>query len=220
MPEGTLEEGPITRMNIGRFTNAVFAFTLLLLFKNIRIPSFGDYLANANFEQFGIMQVPDILSFINAFVVIAMIWVVVFHVYHQVSRVDRTYIYLHFLFIMALVFIPVTSHLSLVFPGYTLFPVIFHGNMLVLGSLIALEWYHILKKKEIQKDPLDRDRALCIGIKTVYIPAAAVCGILLASLGVPYTEGIYLFVIIAFLATPYLPFMKGASPRGCGNGTR
>ena len=221
MPEGKFEEGPITRTNIGRFTNAIFAFTLLLLFKNIRTPSFGDYMSYADFEQFGVLQVPDILIFINAFIVIAIIWVVVFHVYNQVSRVDRTYIYLHFLFIMTLVFIPVTSHMSVILSGGDfIYPVIFHLNMLILGLLIVAEWYHVSKKKEIQIPSLDRDQVRCIGIKTVYIPVAAVLGVILASLGVPYTEGIYLFVIIAFLATPYLPFMKGAAPRGCSNGTR
>lgn len=194
-------EGPIAKVNIGRLTNCLFAFTIFLLFRNIRTPSFADYLANATADQFGLMQSQDIFSFLNAFFIIAMIWVVTFHLFHQVTRVDRLYIYLHLALMMSLVFIPVSSHMNVMFPGRSIFPVLFHMNMLAVGALLAVEWIHIYSEPSIRRDDINPAQIRCTTLKMLYIPVAAIVGIVLANMDLPNTQGIYILTILAYALT-------------------
>ena len=196
--ERMTSEGPLTRVNIGRLTNAIFVFTLLLLFKNVRTPTFGDYIGNATANDFGLMQLPDILSFLNAFIILAMLWIVIFHIFNQVQKIDRVYLYLHLITLMAVIFIPISSHLNVIFPGKSVFPVLFNLNMLAVGLLISLEWWHISRKPAILKPGINSVQMRCIGIKMLYIPVTAVFGVLLSMADLPFTQSVYFVTILAF----------------------
>ena len=195
--EERVSEGPVTRVNIGRLTNAIFVFTLLLLFRNVRTPTFGDYIGNATANDFGLMQLPDILSFLNAFIILAMLWIVLFHIFNQVQKIDRVYLYLHLIALMTIIFIPISSHLNVIFPGKSVFPVLFNLNMLVVGLLISLEWWHISRKPAIRKAGINSSQMRCIGIKMLYIPVTAIFGVLLSMLDLPFTQSVYFVTILA-----------------------
>ncbi|MCX6690584.1 MAG: TMEM175 family protein [Methanoregula sp.] len=191
-------EGPVTKVNIGRLTNSIFIFTLLLLFQNIRTPSFGDVIDQVSPHVFGVMQVPDILNFLMVFIIIAMIWIVSFHTFHMVAPVDRTYLYLHLAMLMMLITIPVSSHYTLVFSNKSFFPILFHGGMLVLGALLFFEWYHISRTPSVLRAGITGWRTRCITIKMLILPVTAIAGLLLAACDLPYTQFIYFGAMMAF----------------------
>jgi len=196
-------EGPVTKVNIGRLTNAIFVFTLLLIFRNVKTPTFENHLTigNATSNNFGLMQLPDILSFLNAFIIIAMLWIVLFHIFHQLKKTDRIYLYLHLMTLMMVIFIPVSSHLNVVFPGKSVFPVLFNLNMLIIGILMFLEWFHISRNPEIRSPLISSRQMNCTGIKMIYIPITAVFGVLLSTFDLPYTQAVYFVTMIAFALT-------------------
>jgi uncharacterized membrane protein len=194
-------EGPVTKVNVGRLTNVIFVFTLLFLFKNIKIPTYGDYIGNATANDFGLMQMPDILNFLNAFIIIAMLWIVVFNIFNNLQKIDRFYLYLHLLTLMMVIFIPVSSHLNVVFPGRSVFPLLFNLNMLVIGVLLFLEWWHISRKSSVLKPGINPLQIRCIGIKMLYIPVTAVFGVVLSTFDLQYTQSVYIFTMIAFALT-------------------
>jgi uncharacterized membrane protein len=198
--EGIRSEGPVTKVNVGRLTNAIFVFTLLLLFKNVRTPTFGDSL-NVTMDNFMQVQIPDILSFLNAFIIIAMLWIVLFHIFNQLQKVDRAYLYLHFITLMLIIFIPISSHLNVVYPGKSEFPVLFNLNMLAIGLLLALEWWHISRTPAIRNPEINSYQIHCIGIKMLYIPVTAVFGVILSTFDLKHTQSVYLVTIIAFFLT-------------------
>jgi uncharacterized membrane protein len=213
MVNAPLPEGPVTKVNLGRLTNSIFVFTLLLLFRNVRTPTFGDYLANRTASDFGLMQLPDIESFLNAFIIIAMLWVFSFHIFHQASRVDRTWLYIHLTTMLFIIFIPVSSHMNVVFPGKSIFPTLFHMNMLVIGLLLALAWWHISHDPRVRRPGITPGQQMCTSVKTIFIPVTAVCGIVLAALDLPYTQGVYLVTMLALaITTLWSRARKGRDP--------
>jgi uncharacterized membrane protein len=188
----------VTKVNVGRLTNAIFVFTLLLLFRNVRTPTFEDA---ANITAGNFVQTPDILSFLNAFIIIAMLWIVLFHIFNQLQKVDRTYLYIHFITLMLIIFIPISSHLNVVYPGKSEFPVLFNLNMLAIGLLLAFEWWHISRTPAIRNTGINSFQMHCIGMKMLYIPVTAVSGVILSMLDLPYTQSVYLVTMLAFLLT-------------------
>ena len=201
MPQDIVTEGPVTKVNLGRLTNSIFVFTLLLLFTNIRIPAFGDEIGTVSPQVFGLMQLPDILSFLTAFMIIGMIWILAFHVFHMVTRIDRTYLYLHLAILMLLIMIPVSCHYTVVFSDKSLFPVLFHCIMLLLGLFLFFEWFHISRTQSVLRPGVTGWQTECITLKTIFLPVTAVTGIILAASDLPYTQYIYYITMVAFALT-------------------
>ncbi len=197
----THSEGPVTKVNVGRLTNAVFVFTLLLLFRNVKTPTYIDYIGNATANDFGLVQLPDILNFLNAFLIIAMLWIVLFHIFNQLQKIDRTYLYLHLITLMMVIFIPISSHLNVVYPDKSAFPLLFNLNMLVIGVLLFLEWWHISRVPGIRRPGISSRQVRCNRIKMLYIPVTAMFGAVLSMFDLPYTQGVYFITILAFALT-------------------
>ena len=194
-------EGPVTKVNIGRLTNSIFVFTLLLLFTKIRLPAYGDVITEVSPHVFGLMQLPDILSFLTAYMIIGMIWILAFHVFHMVARIDRTYLYLHLAILMLLTMIPIGCHYTGVFPNKSLFPVVFHCIMLLLGILLFFEWFHITRTPAVMRAGVCGWQIDCITLKLIFLPITAVAGIILAANDLPYTQYIYYITMVAFALT-------------------
>jgi uncharacterized membrane protein len=199
----TQSEGPVTKVNVGRLTNAIFVFTLLLLFRNVKTPSFANYsnIGNATTNVYGYMQLQDIFSFLNAFIILAMLWIVLFHIFHQLQKTDRIFLYLHLITLLMVIFIPISSHLNVVFPGESVFPVIFNLNMLIIGILLFLEWFHISRKPEIRSPRVSSRQIHCTGLKMLFIPITAVFGVVLSIFDLKFTQSVYLITMIAFALT-------------------
>jgi uncharacterized membrane protein len=191
MKAEVLAEGPVTKVNIGRLTNTIFIFTLLLLFKNIRLPGAGDLLDMTPAHKFGAMQIPDILDFLMAFLIIAMIWIITFHTFHLTKKMDRTYIYIHLAMLMTLILIPASIHYTVVFPDRSIFPTVFHSIMLIIGLLLFLEWRYISRTSVVCRGGIFGWQKHCITIKLLLLPATACIGILLAMADLPSTQFIY-----------------------------
>jgi len=198
-----ISEGPVTKVNVGRLTNAIFVFTLLLLFRNVKTPTFENFsnTGNTTANLYGLTQFPDIFSFLNAFIIIAMLWIVMFHIFHQLQKIDRTYLYIHLMTLMMVIFIPISSHLNVIFPGKSVFPLLFNLNMLIIGLLLFLEWFHISRKPEIRSPMISTRQMNCTGIKMLYIPITAVFGVVLSAFDLQYTQSVYLITMIAFALT-------------------
>lgn len=212
MQRNETPEGPVTRVNIGRLTNAIYAFTLLLLFKNIRIPSFSDYLGNETVSQYGTSQVPEIISFVIAFLLIGMFWIVTYHIFHQLKTLDRKFIYIHFAGMMMLIFIPITSHLVEVYLFEPMFAFFFHLNVFLYGLFLWLMWRHASGNRRLLLDEVGAAEASCISVKALYIPATAVIGMVLSTMEVPFTRFLYFGTMIAFLVTHWVQNHASANP--------
>lgn len=212
MTDGSSGEGPVTKTNVGRLTNGIFVFTLLLLFKNVRIPSFSDTFNGTTADVFGLMQIPDIISFINAFLIIALFWMITFHIFHQIRKIDRLFLYIHFGFLIFIVFIPITSHLYQVFDGNPIIAFFFHSNILLISIFLMGEWYHIRHTTDIQSSNVDNYTCGCTSRKLLYMPISAIIGIILSYLEIPMTRSVYYGTMIIFLSDwiiiRYRPFSK------------
>lgn len=198
MTNGTLGEGPVTKTNIGRLTNGIFVFTLLLLFKNVRLPSFSDSLHETGADTFGLMQIPDILSFINAFLIIALIWIMTFHIFHQLQKVDRRFLYLHFGLLILIVFIPITSHLYQIFDGNSFIAFFFHANILCISIFLIGEWYHCTHTPGLLSIDEHMQTFSCISRKILYLPITAIIGIILSLYDVHLTRNLYYATMMVF----------------------
>ena len=208
MPRFIQAEGPVTKVNVGRLTNTIVVFRLLFLFKNIRLPTFGDIIREVSSDKFWLTQLQDILSFLLSFLILTMIWILAFHIFHMVTRIDRVYLYLHLAMLMMLIMIPITSHYTVIFSGKSLFPIMFHSVMLVIGLLLFIEWFYISRTPALFREGTNGWQMHCITIKMLLLPVTAVAGILLASCDLPFTQYIYFVTMVALALTSAYTWMN------------
>lgn len=189
-------EGPVTRVNLGRLTNCIFVFTLLYLFKNIQVPNIMDQGTGESLSSWLMIALPEILNFINAYLIIAIIWILSFHIIHQIRIVTHWLLYLHFGMLMALVYVPVSSLLADDFPNEPLFSFILHLNILAITIFLCAEWvYAGWRGILIQEHPASgmwqaTPRRLAILLTTALI------GSILSLMNVQGSRFLYMIVLI------------------------
>lgn len=203
MPDKFNNDGPVTKVNVGRLTNGIFVFTLLLIFKNIKLPSFGDYMLSVPADKFGLMQIPDIMSFLNAFIIVSMFWLIFFQIFNKIKKFNRVLLYLHICLLMMIIFIPIISHLYQLYPDNIFILLIFHMNMLITGLFILAEWKYSRHNSGLLISSLTPGQISCITRELLFVPITAVIGLSLSLFDIPYTRNLYYLTIVVIVLYAY-----------------
>lgn len=190
------EEGPVTKVNLGRLTNGIYVFSLLYLFKNIQIPSFFDVESQDHLQEYLSLLLPEITNFLNAFLLVAVLWILTFHIIHLTRRVNHSFLYLHLGMLMPLVLIPVTSMLADDFPADPIFSLILHLNVLVIVFFLIGEWWYVSGHEGIRDGKVTHRDIKRTNRGILILSIAAIGGSLLAHHGATDTRFVYLFVLL------------------------
>lgn len=231
MQEGRITDGPVTKVNVGRLTNGIFGFSFLILFFKLGLPDFANYAGDIMAEQYMLSNMPDIYNFVTIFLILAMLWAVMFHLFHQIAWIDRMFLYLHFILLMLVIFIPYTNNLAIRMAGNSIysipFSVLFHLNMLAIGLMLFIEWMYCQKKHALLKPEALGDDPVFVHTGLLIIPLTAIAGCVLAFYSFKHTQYIYIIAAIAFalisalmsesirkkravmIMTPYVPASGG-----------
>jgi uncharacterized membrane protein len=202
MQEERITDGPVKRVNVGRLTNGIFGFSFLILFFKLGMPDFANYAGDIKAEQYLLSNMPDINNFITVFLILAMLWAVMFHLFHQTAWIDRIFLYLHFILLMLVIFIPYTNNLAIGMAGNSVysfpFSILFHLNMLAIGLMLFIEWKYCQKKHALLKPEALGDDPVFVHTGLMIIPLTAIAGCVLAVYSFNNTQYIYIIAAIIF----------------------
>jgi len=189
-------EGPVTKVNLGRLTNCIFAFSLLFLFKNIQIPSILEVDSPDYLPKYLEMITPEAFNFVNAFLVIAIIWILTFHILHRIRRLNHGFLFLHFGMLMTLVFIPVSSLLADDFPKEPIFSLILHLNILLISSFLLMEWKSVCYHETLLHHYIGEIEIRKTYIRLFFLIGASLIGVILTLYDWEQTRFIYILVLL------------------------
>jgi len=200
---------PVSKVNLERITNGIFAFTMTLLARNILMPDTGSITDVLTFVRYFVTMFSSVIDFVGVFIILAMFWMLFFQMFHRMKSYDYHFLHVHMLALMAIVVLPFTSAftaLSVTFPYADLF---FQANYLVLGMILLYLW-HYARSNPALLDPALTDRdATFLSRKCLVPPAVALVGIIMVVSGMPYLDLLYFlpFIILAifFKDTPVEP---------------
>ncbi|MDD1729389.1 MAG: DUF1211 domain-containing protein [Methanospirillum sp.] len=132
---------PVPQDMLEILMNGVFAFAMTLIVKNnIPFPS-GSAVGDLDYfirYLFGIFF--DGVSFIFTFIVLAFFYLLVFEIMKRVYVLDRLFVYLDFGFMLAIVFIPVSSLLYSYSDMPVPYGILFHMNIILCGLILFCMW--------------------------------------------------------------------------------
>ncbi|MHB8164479.1 MAG: TMEM175 family protein [Methanoregula sp.] len=189
---------PISKVNLERITNGIFAFTMTLLARNILMPDSGTITNMVTFVTFFGKSFSTVIDFVGIFILLAMFWMLFFQMFHRMKTYDYHFLHVHMLALMAIVMLPFTSAFTALSQNFPFADLFFQANYLMLGAILAYLWHYARSRPELLDTGLTATDSQFLFHKCLVPPAVAVIGIILVLSGNRYLDLLYFlpFVII------------------------
>jgi uncharacterized membrane protein len=204
---------PISKVNLERLTNGIFAFTMTLMVRNIQSPPPGTIETAAALNHFLDTSFFAVTDFVGAFIILGMFWLFYFQIFHRMKTFDSGFIYLHFIALMVVVFVPFTESFAAQGEVDQIAGILFQVNYLILSILLIGEWYYARSHPSLLVPELTKAEASFLSKKFLVPFAVAVIGVVFILIDITYIDILYLlpFIIIGlFFRHP----PDGAVPEG------
>jgi uncharacterized membrane protein len=133
------------------FSDAVIAIAITLLVLDLKAPETAGALARDPGRA--VLDLwPKLLGYVVSFWVIALYWVAHHRAYRYIRKYDRRLIYLNFLFLMFIAFMPFPTALLFNSPARTVPVMLYAGTAAGMGLSLALLWIYASRHRFILAD--------------------------------------------------------------------
>ena len=169
------------RDRIVNLSDGVFAIAITLLILDIRVPDIPENLVASELPGELLSLWPKYLGYFLSFVGISSFWLIHHSIFRPIRSYDRILLYLNFLFLMLVAFVPFPTSLLGEYGNHQL-PVAIYAATLAVGRLLltALHWYST-RDGRLLEQPQDPAAVRFFLIRGLTIPA-----IFLLSIGVSF----------------------------------
>jgi uncharacterized membrane protein len=193
-PTGAVEEGEAmteaaeVRPEAGReldrivfFSDAVFAIAITILVLDIRVPDIPPDLVARELPGRILELGPNVLSYLISFLVLAVYWQAHHRAFRPIRVYDRTLVWLNFLFLMAVAFLPFPTSLLGEYSEEQISVVIYAVNAAAASLLlVAISWYATSGRRLVAPD-LDDEAERIQRLQGLAVPV-----VFLLSIGVSF----------------------------------
>ena len=130
------------RDRIVNLSDGIFAIAITLLVLDIRVPTIPENLVASELPGELLSLWPRYLGYFLSFVSISVFWMIHHAIFRPIRAYDRTLLYLNFLFLMVVAFVPFPTALLGEYGNHQL-PVAIYAATLATGRLLltAIHWY-------------------------------------------------------------------------------
>ncbi len=169
------------RDRIVNLSDGVFAIAITLLILDIRVPDIPENLVASELPGQLFSLWPKYLGYFLSFVGISTFWMIHHSIFRPIADYDRPLIYLNFLFLMLVAFVPFPTSLLGEYGNHQL-PVAVYAATLAVGRLLltAIHWYST-KDDRLLGEAQDPRTVRFFLIRGLTIP-----GIFLLSIGISF----------------------------------
>jgi len=156
---GARERGSAAGRELDRivnFSDAVFAIVITLLVLHIQVPNVHEGLVSQELPSRLLDLSPKFVSYVISFVVIAIYWQVHHRVFRPIWAYDRTLLWLNFLFLMTISFLPFPTSLLGEYSEEQLSVVIYAATAATASLLlVSISWYATSGHRLVSADSVD-----------------------------------------------------------------
>src|SRR5271157_598073 len=187
---------PISKVNLERLTNGIFAFTMTLMIRNLPTPPLGTIDTAAALGRFFDTTIFAVYDFIGAFIILGMFWLFYFQIFHRMKTFDSRFIYIHFISLMVVVFVPFTQSFAAQGDTVPVADSLFQLNYLILSVLLIVEWYYARSHPSLLVPELTVAETSFLSKKFLVPCAVAMIGIAMVIAGIGYIDLLYLLPFV------------------------
>ncbi len=173
-------EGLVPHEMIEMLINSIFAFTLTLIIRtNIPLPSAESVAGLVPFPGENIIA--NGTNFVFIFMMLMVFYILFFEIMKNTRVNDWVVVYVSFVFILSILFIPLSTLLWAITNMPDHYALIFHTNILIAGLLMVFLWRHISKDPVLCVPGTDPARVRNLSLRLLLFPVTAVTGLFLNS---------------------------------------
>jgi uncharacterized membrane protein len=123
-------------------SDGIFAIAITLLVLDIHVPDIPENLVTSELPAALLALWPKYLGYFLSFVGISTFWMIHHSIFRPIRAYDRVLLYLNFLFLMVVAFVPFPTSLLGEYGTHQL-PVAIYAATLAIGRLLltAVHWY-------------------------------------------------------------------------------
>ena len=172
------------RDRIVNLSDGVFAIAITLLVLDIRAPDIPENMVSSQLPAALLSLWPDYLGYFLSFVGISAFWLIHHSIFRPIRSYDRTLLYLNFLFLMVVAFVPFPTSLLGEYGDHQL-PVAIYAATLAVGRLLltATHWYST-RNNQLLDEPQDPATVRFFLRRGLMIPAIFLFSIAISFLSV------------------------------------
>src|SRR5918911_738074 len=130
------------RDRIVNLSDGIVAIAITLLVLDIKVPDIPDGMVSSQLPGALLSLWPKYLGYLLSFLGISAFWLIHHSIFRSIRAYDRTLLYLNFLFLMVIAFVPFPTSLLGEYGGHQL-PVAIYAATLAVGRLLltTVYWY-------------------------------------------------------------------------------
>jgi uncharacterized membrane protein len=167
------------RDRIVNFSDGVFAIVITLLILTIEVPDIPPASVAQELPSRLLALTPDLLSYVISFLVVAVYWQAHHRVFEPIRGYDRTLLWLNFLFLMTISFLPFPTSLLGEYREQQL-PVVIYAINVSLASLllVSTSWYatsgHRLTDPHLDEAAMRQQHVQGLAVPAVFLLSVAI----------------------------------------------
>src|ERR687892_1691588 len=169
------------RDRIVNLSDGIFAIAITLLILDVRVPDIPENMVSSQLPGALLSLWPKYFGYFLSFVGISTFWIIHHSIFRPIRAYDRSLLYLNFLFLMVVAFVPFPTSLLGEYGDHQL-PVAIYAATRAVGRLLltAIHWYSTRNDRMLD-EPHDPATVRFFLIRGLTIPA-----IFLLSIGVSF----------------------------------
>ncbi len=180
----------MTPRRLESLADGIFAFAMTLLVLSINLPErskvadVGAYLLN---------QGGNFWNFALSFLLLALFWLNHSQQYHHIKKTDALTLWLNILMLLFVVLIPFSTSLMNDYPSDMVAEIFFNSNMLILSSLLTINWGYAYRKGFIEVEG-SAEHLARVSRRGLLTPAVSLAALLAAFFVPGWSTLVYLLI--------------------------
>lgn len=186
---------------IESLSDGIFATVMTVLVLSLSIPTIVSASGSA-ITSYVLGLGPTVLSYVMSFLILAVFWVRHHNIFHFVSRVDGTLIWLNMLFLLTIGFVPFSTELIGRFWNTEVSTVVYGSNLIASGISLEAIWIHLVRSKLLTVENVDEKVIARVNRRLMGGPALYCLAILVSLLvpgGTEFAVGLYIITLTYYV---------------------
>lgn len=204
---------------IEALSDGIFAFAMTLLVLELRAPELPHNAPNVVVVPALLKLLPKLATYAVSFISLGVFWVGHHNMYHTIRRADRTLLWLNILFFMCVTLLPCSTSILNAFPQAQIAPVIFGGNLTLIGWMLYLQWIYAGTQPGMLAPFVTREHRDMVRSRFLTYPVVAMFTMLVCFWSIEISLSIYLLLLPLYMIPGKIAPRAGSGAEAVGNGS-
>ena len=176
---------------LSAFCDGVIAIAITLLVLGLEVPSVHA-VSEKDLRQYLLDSLHSVFGYVTSFLLIGTYWLQHYVVFHYILRVDRVFVALNGLFLLAVSFVPFPTGLQAGYRHDEMAMVIYAASQAVCGLSLAAIWHYATYQHRLVRPELSPQVVFSVRRRLLCTPAISLAAIAISFVSIEASRFLFL----------------------------